>query len=58
MAEDMRITNLPDSGSTQRVAHDLMIRISGYEQDVKKDRSYWLTLYSEARSVVVGNAPR
>lgn len=58
MAEDMRITNLPDSGSTQRVAFDLMNRISGHEPELKKDRSYWLTLYNEARRVVAGNSPK
>lgn len=50
------------SDSKERVAYDLMIRISQSESDptntgqaLKRDRTYWLTLYEQAYQVVSGN---
>ncbi|PBN42499.1 hypothetical protein [Sphingobium sp. D43FB] len=58
MPDEVRISNLPDSGSKERVAYDLLEKIAVKEADVRpKDRSYWLQLYAECLSVVHGNKP-
>lgn len=60
MSDSVRITNLPDSGSTQRVAYDLMTRIWHFEGSVKMTRADALDLYAQCLDTVAGarSAPR
>jgi hypothetical protein len=54
MADQVSVTNLPDSGSPARVAFDLMTRIQHREglPDANEARAYYLKLYNECREVV------
>ncbi len=58
MADQVKISNFPDSGSAERVAYDLMNRIVGAEvqggHKVKPPelRNYYLSLYGECLHVV------
>jgi hypothetical protein len=51
MTDKIAVTNLPDSGSSERVAFDLLKTISFKETDLTKDRSYYLDLYAECLHV-------
>jgi len=57
VSDSIRVTNLPDSGSPERVAFDLANKISLLEK-CEKDRAYWLDLYHRCLSAVHGTAPR
>lgn len=47
-----------ESGSKERVAFDLMVKIDGYSQlkVEQKDEKYWLTLYSQCWKAASGHA--
>lgn len=51
MSDRVSITNLPDSGSPERVAYDLMMAVARNENQ-EKTRDYFLNLYSETIHVV------
>ncbi len=49
-AQDMRVTNLPDSGSPERVALDMARQIASWESDSNRTvytRQGFLDLYRE-----------
>lgn len=57
MADSVTVKNLPDSGSPERVAFDLMTRIANAEtsktgSSPAQPRDYHLDLYSECLHVV------
>ena len=52
MVDKVDVQNWPEGGSKERVAFDLMEKISGRETDITRDRSYWLSLYAECLQVV------
>ena len=59
MAQDMRITNFPDSGSKERVALDLAKQISPADlYKANLSRKEWLELYAECLHVVNGGTPK
>lgn len=58
MADDVRVTNFPDSGSKERVALDLASKIAFAESGTVKTRAYWLDLYFECLSVASGIKPK
>jgi hypothetical protein len=57
VAESVSVSNFPDSGSGQRVAFDLMQKISNAEFRARGDkpaenpREYYLELYVECRKL-------
>jgi hypothetical protein len=53
MADDVRVTNLPDSGSPERVAFDLMKYLSASEPK-PHGRDGWLRCYEECLDAVKG----
>lgn len=57
MPDSVKVTNLPDSGSRERVAFDLLEKIT-WSEEVTKDRAYWLKLYHECFTVVGGTDPK
>lgn len=52
--QSVSVSNLPDSGSKQRVAFDLMARIVNREgiPSAEEARAYYLKLYAECRDTV------
>jgi hypothetical protein len=61
--QSMRVTNWPDSGSAERVAYDLMVRIAASENSYGKPsgpnpRAYYLGLYAESMDVIRGVDPK
>lgn len=57
MADTMHITNMPDSGSAQRVALDLMRTIIIHEGNKNKSRTEILDLYADCLVATSGNRP-
>lgn len=58
MADDVRITNLPDSGSPARVAFDLLLFLnrSGVNAPAGQDRrAFVLDLYAECLNATAGH---
>jgi hypothetical protein len=61
MAESVNVSGPIDirSDSRQRVAYDLMDKISRYEEgrdNDKKRRDYWLTLYNQCYKAASGSS--
>jgi hypothetical protein len=48
MSDSVRVTNLPESGSTERIAFDLAEKVMSYEDTPSSDkaRDYILDLYA------------
>lgn len=56
MVDTVKVSNIPDSGSGQRVAFDLMERIANAEyresnMPPENPRQYYLALYAECRGL-------
>lgn len=54
MADSLRVTNFPSSGTSYQVAYDLMQKIAFAESGFggKEPREYYLTLYGQCFKVV------
>ena len=57
MNDSVRVTNLPDSGSRERVALDLMKMIRQTSQEPAVGKDALLLLYAECLNVTRGNWP-
>ena len=59
MSEDIRVTNPVSiqSEAKSRVVFDLMELIAAHESESeRKDRTYWLTLYTQCYKATSGNS--
>lgn len=57
MAENVNVSGPVsiESHSKERVAYDLMMRVANSESG-NKDRTYWLTLYTQCYKATSGNS--
>lgn len=60
MADSIRVTNMPDSGTHERVAYDLWQQLRHLlpdNTDRAADRKAQLAFYVQCRNATFGNAP-